>query len=363
MSLEGRVNRLAKSLSNRPVGENTTSRSGDSFEFDLKKRQTVIIEATNTSGDKLSAYTCVVLTDADDIPNMTYPAAQDDKEITQYGSLLEDTLSGEVGHVQISGEMIYRLKSGSELLVIGEILYPLANVTGKKGKVTSKANADSDRINIPLGRVLQSEGSDTDLVIVNGSGVGGSSGGDVEVADYVMTSNVVSKSGNPTIDNASSALVAGDIVFLQNQNTATENGLYTIPTGGGNWTLTNDAPDVVFVKKGGNNRLSIWIKGAANTFYRYDNTAKYTSTSNRASLSGTTTTGLDTTSAPSVGDLVLLKDQTTATERGLYLVQSGTWIKLGQPLMVQITTGTTLAGVIFYLSSSNTYTGGKAVYG
>ncbi len=87
-------------------------------------------------------------------------------------------------------------------------------------------------------------------------------------------------------------------------------------------------------------------------------TARFASTANRASLSGLASTGLDGT--PLEGNIVLLKDQTSALQNGLYKATSGTWSRVvddngdhvvNPGLVVTVTEGSTLADTQWEISS------------
>ncbi len=82
------------------------------------------------------------------------------------------------------------------------------------------------------------------------------------------------------------------------------------------------------------------------------------STANRSSLSGSSGSIDGITIA---GKIILLKNQTTASENGRYQVPpsgSGSWSKLDQPDVCEIRTGTLNARTRWILTSANTYSGG-----
>ncbi len=90
------------------------------------------------------------------------------------------------------------------------------------------------------------------------------------------------------------------------------------------------------------------------------NTARFTSTANRASLSGLASTSLDGT--PIEKDVILLKDQTDAKQNGLYTATAGTWTRvtddngdvlLGSGMQVTVREGSTLADTIWQCTSDN----------
>lgn len=64
------------------------------------------------------------------------------------------------------------------------------------------------------------------------------------------------------------------------------------------------------------------------------------------------------------GKRVLLKNQTTPAQNGVYDVSSaGVWSLVGQPKIVAVINGTTQGKTFFMLTAVNTYSGGCAYYG
>ncbi len=170
-------------------------------------------------------------------------------------------------------------------------------------------------------------------------------------ATVASTANISSLSGTGlTIDGV--AMTSG-YVLAKDQSTASQNGLYRVRSGA--W-LKIGQPEFVAVEKGTAWGQKTFYLTAANTYtvgggVHY---AKAASTLLNTTLSGTTT--IDGVSL-SAGDLVLVKDQSTASQNGLYVVQSSTWIKLGQPQFVAVWKGTANINQIFYLDS-NVYSQG-----
>lgn len=119
----------------------------------------------------------------------------------------------------------------------------------------------------------------------------------------------------------------------------------------------------VFVKKGTSNSQTLWGLTDTNTYTQLQlggvTVVKAASTANVASLSGTTM--IDGT-ALVAGDTVLLKNQSTASQNGVYKIASGAWTKTGQPSDVFVTNGTIAANTMFILKSANTYQGVTGVY-
>lgn len=64
-----------------------------------------------------------------------------------------------------------------------------------------------------------------------------------------------------------------------------------------------------------------------------------------------------------IGDRVLVKDQNTLADNGVYVVNGGAWSKRGAPSNVGVTSGTKNGRLMFTLQPSNTYLSMGAVFG
>lgn len=209
------------------------------------------IHAVNFSGQDMVKYSCVRIKDtveeggdALDFPYFVYPGESDDDEEALYGSLLNNVSDGEEGIVQITGRALFRVKLGSTGIKIGELIYPLdITVAAESGKVVHAASGDSNRIQIPLGRAMQSEFSDMELieVLLNSTG----SGDLTAVLVNAATTANITLSGEQTIDGIS--LVADDLCLVKNQSTVSQNGIYLVSATA--WTRQTDAT-LVIVKSG-----------------------------------------------------------------------------------------------------------------
>src|SRR5262249_55164847 len=153
------------------------------------------------------------------------------------------------------------------------------------------------------------------------------------------TGSNITLSGLQTIDGVS--LAANDRVLVKDQNGAANNGIYAAASGA--WSRTSDAntaalwpfETVVPVTSGTINAQSQWtvvtpgtitLGTTALTFSavhpRFNGSVRAATTGSNITLSGTQT--IDGV-ALSAGDLVLVKDQTTASGNGIYAVASGSW--------------------------------------
>lgn len=169
---------------------------------------------------------------------------------------------------------------------------------------------------------------------------------DTSRVEAATTANIT-LSGAQTIDTV--AVTRGDLVLVKDQNTASENGVYRVNSGA--WKKFKQ-PDYVAVLGGSANMLKWFYHVAANTYLASPSAVKAATTAN-ITLSGAQT--IDGISIVA-GDFVLVKDQSTASQNGLYRCQSSTWLKLGQPDFMAVTTGTTNGQTNLYLTSANTYT-------
>jgi hypothetical protein len=184
----------------------------------------------------------------------------------------------------------------------------------------------------------------------------------LEVAVRVAsTANIASLVGLATIDGIS--LAYGDRVLLKDQDTASQNGVYVIRSDGIAWSKLGQLESVT-VMQGTANAKTIWTLNAANTYAQAGGVAealvKAASTVS-LTLSGTQT--IDTV-ACGAGDLVLAKNQSTASQNGVYKVASGSWTKQGQPTFVSVIGGASSVSCYcrFILTAANTYTGQGAFY-
>lgn len=251
------------SQSQRGVSVNRSGKTGDG----------VVINCINNTGTTLDEYMCVKLVSGNtvlDPPYVIFPEIGDDPELALYGSVLNYSENGKIALVQISGKMIYRISGGSELIVIGEILYPLINQTDfdpltdidNRGYVGNKASGSSDLLtNSPIGRSLSDE--DATTVIVEVAPVSASpDDSSIKVATVASTANLTTLSGIPSpIDGIT--LVADDIVLAKNQSTVADRKLYKVQSGA--WEDLGQ-PEVVIVKRGTTNGRLVFMLTAANTY-------------------------------------------------------------------------------------------------
>ncbi len=118
-----------------------------------------------------------------------------------------------------------------------------------------------------------------------------------------------------------------------------------------------------FLVKSGTNKFTLWVLTSTNVYTQVTlggcTVVKAASTANIAALTGTGT--FDGT-ALVAGDLILVKNQTTASQNGVYKIAAGAWTKIGQPTDVFVTNGTIAANTRFVLKSANTYQGETGVY-
>lgn len=90
-------------------------------------------------------------------------------------------------------------------------------------------------------------------------------------------------------------------------------------------------------------------------------TANAASTANQATRSGLAET-IDGVALNTAGMFVLLKNQSTASQNGLWMIQSGSWANLGQKDVVFVKGGTAGGRLTFLLTSANVYQAQGAVY-
>ena len=177
----------------------------------------------------------------------------------------------------------------------------------------------------------------------------------------------VTASGTQTIDGVGTA--TDDLVLLTHQADSAENGVWKCDDAGA-WTRQAGPYDAVGVVSGNTNALTWWIITSATPTYSKaiggatggaTVSIAYAATTASITLSGQPQT-LDGINC-GTGKVVLVKNQSTASQNGLYTIpSSGAWTKSGQPNVVAVVNGTVAAKVIFILTATNTYSGMAGVY-
>jgi hypothetical protein len=178
-----------------------------------------------------------------------------------------------------------------------------------------------------------------------GAGVQG-----IEIADVVATTNIT-LSGAQTIDGMS--VVAGWWVLVTGQTTPAQNGVYECKAGA--WEK-QDTMYVMFVLLGTENGKSTWYSPAENVWEKGGGGSGITKV-NAATTANITLSGAQTIDGISciAGYKVLVKNQSTASQNGVYTVATGAWIKVGQPDFVVAIGGTLSGKLSFLLTTTNTY--------
>jgi hypothetical protein len=140
---------------------------------------------------------------------------------------------------------------------------------------------------------------------------------------------------SPTVDSISAANLDGKDVLVWLQTTTTENGIWTYTASavaGSRWSkkvsfALTDRGTLINVAAGLLNAQSVFMVGKADTVFPFvvgDVSCQGATTANHA-LSGTSSTDGVT---PTAGRLWLVWKQTSSTENGIYVVMSGSWIRV-----------------------------------
>ena len=153
-------------------------------------------------------------------------------------------------------------------------------------------------------------------------------------------------SGSQTIDGVVLSTANADRVLVKNQTTGSQNGIWVVNTGA--WTRSTDAntsalmtpESSVRVSEGGANAHTEWFLATqapitlgttALTFARGlpSSWKDYVRAATTANLSTFPPSGSQTidTVVLNVGDRVLVKNQTTASQNGIWLVNTGAWTR------------------------------------
>lgn len=185
--------------------------------------------------------------------------------------------------------------------------------------------------------------------------------------DQATTANVA-LTAEQTIDGV---LTATSRVLVKNQTIASQNGIYL--TSAGAWTRAvdfNTSSEVVngvnvFVKTGTVGTSAVWRLTTANPILLGSTSLTFTQLHGQPVVVAAASTANLTLSGPQTVDVisltagmtVLVKDQTTTSQNGIYTVQSGSWTRTADTLVngmfVSITAGTTNGGRIYELTTAN----------
>jgi hypothetical protein len=209
----------------------------------------------------------------------------------------------------------------------------------------------------------------TGLHLAHQIGGGNQSGSTQSTAALcAATGNVSSLSGLAGVDGVTP--VDGDVILVWQQTTGSENGLYAAASGA--WEKIADfeiaSPIMVGVAKGNVYGQTAFVVTADTTVKLIDPPMAYmvrvASTANISSLSGSAT--IDGVS-PSTGDLILLKDQSTASQNGIYRYNSsGAWdywvgFFISFPLVITVANGTLNGQRSYVVTADNTVTDTRPV--
>jgi hypothetical protein len=184
----------------------------------------------------------------------------------------------------------------------------------------------------------------------------------------VATLENITLSGTQTIDGI--ALSAGEIVLVKNQTDAKQNGPYIVNSGvSPAWERTCEltAGMTVSVREGNTHARQIWMLVTNDpivvdtTPLSFDIVRAPGNTTVRACADiEIVLSGLQTIDGISLGanDRCLVIGQSTASQNGIYIVQSGAWVRaqadaaIVEGMLVSVREGTTLKSVVYTLLTS-----------
>ena len=184
------------------------------------------------------------------------------------------------------------------------------------------------------------------------------------VAVTAATTTDQALTGVSTLDGVT--LADGDWVFLQNQTTAADNGVYSFDASTGDLNFVSQSYGVL-VTDGTANGQTLWCLSEVddNAYYEVSGNSNFVvvnaATSNNVSSLAAVAT-IDGVSLVD-GDTVLLTGQTTASQNGVYTVRAvstpnptGAWEGPDQSAdIVFVAAGSAYEGYWFLLSAANTY--------
>jgi hypothetical protein len=175
-----------------------------------------------------------------------------------------------------------------------------------------------------------------------------------QYADLATTANIASLSGIATTVDGEVAS-QDTIVLVKDQTTPAENGLYA--TRGSDWEKIGQ-PAAVAVLNGTENGLKWWFLTAENV-YDQAGGGGGTIVAQAASIAPVTLSGSQTVDGytPANAETVLIKNQGTAADNGIYVVNtSGAWVNGGQPDVVAVLHGKSNRLTFWFLDGANQYT-------
>ena len=183
-----------------------------------------------------------------------------------------------------------------------------------------------------------------DFDFVRNTAVEGATNSGVTTVKAASSANIVTLAGSQTIDGV--VLAQGDLVLVKNQQVASQNGIYVVNASGA-WARNSDYNEynefitgqTIHVNQGLVNAKSSWmltsdavpLVGVSPIEYQQiANSGTVTLRSVHVATSqNITLSGLQIVDGLSVslGDRVLVKSQTDASENGIYVASSGFWTR------------------------------------
>jgi len=197
----------------------------------------------------------------------------------------------------------------------------------------------------------------------------------IRYARAATTANIT-LSGTQTIDGVS--LVVADRVLVKNQTAGENNGIYVVQSGA--WERAVDANTelelkgaLVFVSEGTANGNKFFAHTTDEPFtlgttaLTFANPATWKNSVRAGTTANVTLSGEQTIDGVSVvaNDRVLVKNQDTASENGIYVAASGAWTRATDAdesaemvanMTCVINEGTTLADTLWHLTTNNPVT-------
>ena len=325
----------------------------------IVREPAVVVEAANVGAADLKAYAPCTLYyhvfqgEEAQYKRVLQVKAPEEGDEGWFGICAEPILQNRVGRVYVVGCCLARVKNPDfedfAEIVAGED-YLQGAASGSAQIIWQDSEDQGDGVYLALIRFPIGGGDEQNVTIVK-----------------LVATVAVTASGTQTIDGVGTA--TDDLVLLTDQADSAENGVWKCDDAGA-WTRQAGPYDAVGVVSGNTNALTWWIITSATPTYSKaiggatggaTVSIAYAATTASITLSGQPQT-LDGINC-GTGKVVLVKNQSTASQNGLYTIpSSGAWTKSGQPNVVAVVNGTVAAKVIFILTATNTYSGMAGVY-
>jgi hypothetical protein len=192
--------------------------------------------------------------------------------------------------------------------------------------------------------------------------VGGAGGENTSIMVVAIASTAnLPLEGYSAVDNWEPA--EGNYILAKDQTNPADNGVYEYNSDSAKLWSFIATPDVAFVIGGDTNKAKTYYLTEIEPI-TYETQAAGAYRVKAASTTNLTLSGAQTIDGIvcNANDLVLCKNQATASQNGVYKVAAGAWVKLAQPDQVFVISGTLNSKLTYWITATNTYAAAGAAY-